>query len=226
MNRASNTQLILIEGLPGSGKSSLGQSIATLLQQHRLPATCISELDTNHPVTGKPLRQSASRPDFADRCIESWTNFATNQNSESITVLEGCFFQNTVRFLIEHEHPDSHLQRYFNSSEAVLAELAPLHIYLSHPNKRDYLRTHLARRKGRETVARIARYTESTPWAVRRSFEGTDALLALYSAYGARCDQLIAGSVYPTLFLDPIQHSQPAVLQRAKRWLLEAEPID
>ena len=197
-----------------------------MLRQQGLLATCISELDSGHPVTGKALRQSASQPGFADRCIKSWSNFAANQNVGAVTILEGCFFQSTVRFLMEYEHSDADLRRYFDTSEAVLPKLAPLHIYLSHSDKVGYLRTHLARRKGRDTVAKIARYTESTPWACRRGLEGMDALLALYSAYGTRCDQLISRSVFPSLVLDPLYYDQRAVSGRVKNWLLEEQPLD
>ena len=103
--------------------------------------------------------RTASVCGYADRCIARWEAFskgAQKLDPAGTIVLEGCLFQSTVRFLVEYERCKTEIDRYLPAVEACLAPLKPQLIYLTQTDTADYLETELVRRKGFETVSRIA----------------------------------------------------------------------
>jgi len=216
------SELILIEGLPGSGKSSLAEWLCDHINAQGTPATWIPELERDHPVIDRSTMRTASAPGYADRCIARWAEFshATQRLEPPRTViLDACLFQSTVRFLVEYESGADEIDRYLPTVEAYLAPLRPIVVYLTQIDAIEYLETELVRRKGFETVSRIASYSESTPFSKTRGLEGFAALKSLYTYYRVVCDSIVRNSKLPLLELDTMRLSEADVRERTSQWL-------
>jgi shikimate kinase len=70
-----DTKLILVEGLPGSGKSSFGQFVGLQLSRNNHNAQWFIECELNHPVQFE-YEASFSDDDFSD-LIEKHKPFST-----------------------------------------------------------------------------------------------------------------------------------------------------
>ncbi len=219
------TRLILIEGLPGSGKTSLAEWLCARLRVEGSHAVWIPELQRDHPAIDRPTMRTARQRGYAERCIARWEAFSTRaQVSEApeVFILEGCFFQSTVRFLIEYERSDDEIDSYLPAVERCLAPLSPCLVYLTQPDAVLYLQQELIRRKGEEIVSRIAAYSSTTPYAVTRSLQGMSALVSLYAAYRGTCDRLVRRSRMPVLEMDAVRCSEAAVRDQVAPWVSAA----
>ena len=220
------TQLIFIEGLPGSGKSSLAEWLCQHINAQGTPSTWIPELERGHPVIDKATMRTASASGYGDRCIARWAAFSDavqRLESSSIIILDACLFQSTVRFLVEYERDADEVDRYLPAVEGCLAPISTRIIYLTQTDATEYLETELVRRKGFETVSRIASYSESTPYAVSRGLEGFAALKSLYAEYRIVCDSMIRNSKLPVLALDVMRLSESEVRQQVSSQLFGAD---
>ncbi len=216
--------LILIEGLPGSGKSSLSEWLCEHLNRQGMTSTWIPELERDHPVIDRPTMRTASAPGYVDRCIARWQAFSNRVqrlDPPSSLILDACLFQSSVRFLVEYERGAEEIDRYLPAVEDCLTPLDPHVIYLTQSDAADYLETELVRRKGFETVSRIASYSEGTPYSVARGLQGFAALKALYTAYRRVCDAMIRSSRLPVLELDATRQSESEVRQQVSLWLVD-----
>ena len=219
------TRLILIEGLPGSGKTSLAEWLCARLRAAGSDAVCIPELQRDHPVIDRPTMRTARHRGYAERCIARWEAFASlvqARESPDVFILEGCFFQSTIRFLVEYEQPKDEIDTYLPAVERWLAPLSPHLVYLTQPDAVLYLQRELICRKGEEIVSKIAAYSSTTPYAVTRGLQGLSALVSLYASYRETCDGLVRRSRMPVLELDAVRCSEAAVRDQVAPWVAAA----
>jgi hypothetical protein len=183
------------------------------------------ELPRERSVLDGPIMATARSAGYVDRCVARWRDFVGDAvTDESVRVVEGCFFQSAVRFLLEHRHPDGEPERYMVESEQALAPLAPRLVYLVQRDAGRYLREQVIERKGANTISRIATYTGTTAWARRRGVEGMDALVEFYQHYRLVCDGLLRGSCMPRLVEDTSDGDWSTLHTHLGAWLDETWP--
>jgi len=222
-SHASIPRLILIEGLPGLGKTSLAECLCSHLLEQGIMCAWEREEANDHPVINSSIRRRAGHPGYGQLCARQWIDYAASIEAEpgfSVHILEGCFLQSTVRFLVEQERPFDETLSYLNTSEAHLARIGTRLIYLTQPEPGEYLREQLSTRKGADVVEKIARYTAATPFARSRGLLGMAALISLYSEYRNCCDTLLRFSQMPRLEIDAVGHDAEAVQDFASAWLV------
>ena len=225
LSRAVQPRLILVEGIPGSGKSSTAEWICRELTARGLKVRYHPELPRERSVLDGPIMATARSAGYVDRCVARWRDFVGDAiTDESVRVVEGCFFQSAVRFLLEHRHPDGEPERYMVESEQVLAPLAPRFVYLVQRDAGRYLREQVIERKGANTISRIATYTGTTAWARQRGVEGMDALVEFYQHYRHVCDGLVRGSCMPRLVEDTSDGDWSTLHTHLGAWLDETWP--
>lgn len=218
-------RLILIEGLPGSGKTSLAEGLCASLDAAGTRASWVPELQPDHPVIDRATMRTARAPGYAGRCIRRWEGFSRAVRclpSRDVLILEGCLFQGTVRFLVEHERSSREIAGTLPAVEACLAPLHPRLVYLTQTDTEAHLERELVRRKGAETVSRIAAYSETTPYATSRGLRGSPALTSLYVSYREVCDGLVRRTRMPVLELDAVRLGEAEVRDRAYAWVSAA----
>lgn len=216
------TRLILIEGIPGSGKTTTAEWIYQRLCRQGFDAELCTELRPDHPVIDRALMRTSRVPGYGDRCVDRWREFAAkamNSPSPAVHILEGCLFQSTVRFLLEHDHPEPERERYFSATEAALEKLQPRTVYLYQPDARTFMQEQHAARKGDGVIAKIAAYTETTAIAKRHDWRGISGMIEFYLHYRDVCDDLIAGSRFDVLRLDTSGENWDAVRSDLANWL-------
>jgi hypothetical protein len=122
-----NTKLILIEGLPGAGKSTTTQRIGITLEADGFACHWFREADEPHPIPcldfaikGLPLKM-----------MPLWTNFVNRAIQESkITILESRLWQNTALFMYMSECSVEEIIKYLREVSSMLKPLSPVLIYL------------------------------------------------------------------------------------------------
>lgn len=218
-------RVVLIEGLPGSGKTSLAEWLCKRAEAQGISAACVPELQPDHPVIDRPTMRTARSFGFAERCIERWQAFSKNVQaipSPELFVIEGCLFQSAVRFMIEYQHSAEEIEAYLPAVERCLAPLGACLVYLVQTDATAYLQGEIVRRKGEKIVSKIATYSETTPFAVAQGLEARSALVSLYASYRQVCDQLVARSGLPVLQIDAVRLSEKEVRAQVDPWVASA----
>lgn len=146
-----NTKLILIEGLPGAGKSTSTVHIGKILQQHNVDCRFFREADNPHPIDCVDFEIKG----LAERMVPLWAKFVNDAiQGSTVTIIESRLWQNTALFMYMSEVDVEEILNFHQRVWKVLAPLSPALLYLDQDN------TDIALRRMRAT--RGEKYMEDT----------------------------------------------------------------
>jgi hypothetical protein len=188
--------LWLIEGLPGSGKTTTARSLCeAALSQGRLSRWWLEE-SKDHPVLPAALRKTAAEPGFDDRCIAAFQDFVACETG--VSILEGSAFQNTVRFMFANGAARAEIDTYVDRWSAVLPPTTRL-LFLHTPEPARHYGGFIAPLRGQAWMDRLVAYVERTPAAQACGWSGFDGFIAFWATYQDLCRTLVARLPFPTL---------------------------
>lgn len=183
------TKLILIEGLPGAGKSVTAQQIVRQLHLHNINAIWFGEQQAVHPTN---VDDASDIERFIQGTIERWESFVhEDQSHEHVTVLEGSLFQSFIRILFHHNVDPARIVAYGQQLETIIAPLHPVLVYLCQTNTANAVQRICDQRGPRWTSGYIATIT-SKPYASRHGLIGIDGVVQYWEAYRTLTDELYA----------------------------------
>ena len=184
------TRLVMLEGLPGSGKTSAARHLCRSLRSKGIAARWLHELAPDHPAIPRSVFRLASRDDYGQLCLDRWDAFVAGCAPGEVVILEGCVLQSTVRFLFAKREDESLLCDYWEGFEKRIAPLSPRLVYLYQDDPAEFMRSRTLVRRGAEWVEKLAHYAAGTPLGRARGWEGEDGLVAFWMEYRAACDDL------------------------------------
>lgn len=129
------TRLIIIDGMPGSGKSTAGRMISERLNDLRIPNKFYHELDDNHPlrIYDKEFTSFANLDEaewFTAKVEQIFTDFVNDRSvKDEITIMESYVFQNTIGFAFNMQMDEQKLLDLSKKIQAILSRLDPVLIY-------------------------------------------------------------------------------------------------
>jgi thymidylate kinase len=137
------TQLILIEGFPGSGKTTTTRSLGETLRQRGVACRWFLEEDQPHPIDCTDFATHG----LADQMIPLWTRFAEQALQEPvITLIESRLWQNTALFMYMSNCTVDEIVDLNIQQAQALAPLSPVLIYLDQPDTDAAMRRLVANR--------------------------------------------------------------------------------
>jgi hypothetical protein len=216
-----STRLILVEGLPGSGKSTTGQRLLLHLRRLGANATWWAEEDPDHPLY--PFHDQVSLRALLDdlaaghhqRVIETavgkWRDFAEQlAGADGVTILDACLFGYLTWTLYPHfDVPVETVRAYLDRVVARLERLEPRLIYF---HQRD-LAAALGRiraMRGPEVAASYVERATGSPFGRRRGLAGFDGFVAYWRTWRDLADAALARLPFPTLAIESSAGDWPA----------------
>ncbi len=128
------TNLIIVEGLPGSGKSTTAAIIAEELRKKGEKVICVDEGADPHPADFADY----DFPDFETerrRILEKWQSFVNKACTDTIYVFNCIFLQNPMCETMMRFGMDEKASRHYISEIAdIIRPLNPVIIYIDRPN--------------------------------------------------------------------------------------------
>jgi energy-coupling factor transporter ATP-binding protein EcfA2 len=130
------TQLVLIEGAPGSGKSTTAQKLAGEVSNAGKPCQCFLEWSTDNPIAigddlhlGQVIASSITREGTV---LQQWQQFIQARQTEKlVTIMESRFWQTSVMLMYAAGHPIESILESNGHVIETINELKPVLIYFA-----------------------------------------------------------------------------------------------
>lgn len=188
--------LILIEGLPGSGKSTMAEMLCKATQANGIRSSWYLEESKDHPVHPVDIKHDKYNKNYPDLCLSQWAKFVSeNKDSDQLFILEGSLFQSTVRFMLEGKNQEL-ISDYYSECQSILSSINPKLIYLRPTNAEthvDWVMEH----RGEEWSSKVAKYLEKSPYCYENQWQGKACMASFWSNYAHLCDLLIEQTSMP-----------------------------
>lgn len=198
--RPAVPRLILVEGLPGCGKSTTAQFLAMRLVRAGVPARWHYEEERPHPVAG-PYSGDSWRGYFEDR-FGRWARFAAEvRASAEVRILESVLLQSPILTALQGNVAGDVILLFLRRLQEMLAPVAPWLVYLHHPRPEEAWRN-IAARRGRGWERHHTEGLEQTPFAATRDKIGVALRLAYWRAHGDLVERAVAASPLRTTVVD------------------------
>lgn len=128
------TNLIIVEGLPGSGKSTTTAMIAEELAKKGNQVICVDEGVQDHPA-------DYANYDFQnfeierEKILEKWRAFVESANKENLYVFNCVFLQNPMcETMMRFDMTEEESQKYIMEIAKIIKPLNPIIVYIDQPN--------------------------------------------------------------------------------------------
>lgn len=190
-------RLVIIEGIMGSGKSTMMRFVAKRLQDSGRPALPIHERADPHPVRATDELEHWFEPwkdatpnHLADLALAKWSAFVeATQRESQVPVMDGQLFHGDLTHLLLMEANSALILDYMRKLAGVIAPLNPFVLYLWQEDVEKAVRA-VCTERGSEWIAYQVNWKLAAPYCVRRGFSGLEGLISLYGDYRRITDDL------------------------------------
>ena len=211
------TKLILIDGLPGSGKTTTASWLASRLRSAGMTVNLFLENHAPHPLNvGGSLHPSAytmgdqffqryTPESYIDEGLRRRSDFVdAAARSEAIGIFDSYPFQSDIRVLMQLDATTEQIHDYAEQVETIIAPLRAVLIYFNH---RDLAHAFenvpaLSAQRGKEWMEYVVKVITQCPYATARKLEGFIGALAMLGAYKELTDSLLDRSAMPRVMLE------------------------
>lgn len=194
------TRLILVEGIPGSGKSTTAKYLHDQLQNTATECLHFDEFSPRHPIMMSleyQLPEHISSPSLRAQTLANWMAFADSlQPGETpIHIIDSRLWQNTALFSYLGGESLETVMRDNNRIVTRINDWQPSLIYLAQDSVDTLVPDILANRNpvwGTHMISIV----ERTHWATERGLRGVQACAVLMSEWISLLEQLYSAFPY------------------------------
>lgn len=212
MQGNANVALILIEGLPGAGKSTLAHFLMRHLTTLGIANRWWYEEEIWHPLyifhDAASLQQvlddlaAGKHRQVIAAALVKWRQFSQAlQASDAVVILDSCLFGYLTWTLFPYDVPRTDIDAYLTEVERIIHVNHPRLIYLYQDDVTTALRKICARRGG-DTEDRLIRNAPESAYGKRCGLQGFDGMASLWREYRAVTDDAFARIAVPKLAIE------------------------
>lgn len=207
-----DSRLIVIDGLPGSGKSTTAEWLTHQLHQNGVDAYWLKETHTSHPLWWYDFWNGIDYlvPDFdnipielfIETSIKKWMDFAAlAKTSDKLYVAESVFFQNAVAMFFMGGAPSALLMEYAREVQKITSGLNPTLIYFYQNDIAGALRR-ICNLRGKEFEEELFSNMERCPCLKQRGLRGFEGVTTLWQEIRKLTDVLFDEYAFPKLGIE------------------------
>ena len=216
-----NRQLVFVEGIPGSGKTTTAIWLADQLRARGLPATAYREMHEPHPLhafwtwgdgyrEGEVVTEPYAPAKFTDRLNEKAAAFVQRLIAQGESaVVEAYPFQLPVRNHLKMGASRADIERFFSRFQAVVSPAKPLLVFLeAHDMARTFQEA--IRQRGADFEQLFIGSITRSPFGRRRQLRGFDGALCFYRECYALVEDLLRVWPFRVCRVNPTLSGWPA----------------
>ncbi len=183
-----DTKLILVEGLPGAGKTTTTGYLRELLQGRGCDCRQYLEEDDPHPIACLDFAIQG----LPEKVMPLWEKFAAGEkDNRRITVIESRLWQNTALFMYMSECDIEEIRGFSRQVHQALVPLTPVLVYLDQEDVEGSLRR-LYTLRGEEWMEREMETTAQYPWFRSRRLGGFPGWVKFFGEWRSVAEMLYA----------------------------------
>lgn len=192
-------RLIVIEGLPGTGKSTVAQRIAIDGARLGLAAQWYYEEQRGHPLHGYFDPATDGTPDrFMDAAVARWRSFARDAGP-GMQVVESHLMQGPIGTLLLHGVDPETIPPFVERLMRAADPLHPRLVFLRDADPDSALRRITTFRWGTVEDSPYVRRCDASPFAMARGIRGMSGLITFQRAWSLLADACLARCGWPVL---------------------------
>ena len=172
------TKLILIEGLPGTGKTTLTQYLGMHLALNEIPCWAVTELDPHAPIR-VPTSQALTE-ESPGIFLRAWEQLVHSRGpGATVTVIEARVFNWMALFLLLAERAERSILDASTAVERTLQPLKPVLVFLSVDDPRAAMEA-TVKVRGENWARSVAKRDTKFPWFRNRHLTGVDGWMEFW----------------------------------------------
>ena len=199
-------QILFIDGLPGSGKSTAASAVGDRLSHTRV----FGETTADHPllpVLPDPMgaafadiHESHTWESFAAAALGKLEAFLAGADGDVLYVFESHPIQSTFRVLFQLDAPQAAILEIWSDLQDRLARVQPRLVYFEESNHLQALRG-IAERRGSAWKSYLVEALGQSPWMRARGLSAADGVDRWLVEYADLSDRLASSWRFPMLRL-------------------------
>ncbi|MGB0504810.1 MAG: hypothetical protein ACPGGK_01320 [Pikeienuella sp.] len=212
------TKLVLVDGLPGIGKSTASQWISNQLNLNGYAARWHYEISSSSPLRQGVKASAVPNSGLFEHGVRTWENYVeAATDSDQLVVMDAGQFQHLILQAFVRDLPITKIEDYFQQVENITTVLNPLFIHLSTTDAASHIaQTYLHR--GPKWTDILTEWSLASSFAKNRLLTGHSGSLLFWQEYHSLCSNLFEQSGMNKLKID-IQPGHPAWLQQEEQIL-------
>ena len=204
-----NTKLILVEGIPGTGKSTIAQFIAIQLEKNGKKVKWYHECQDNHFFWNKIdscfenneyfFRTDEKREQFMKLNLDLWKNLVEEaKNNDQVYILDGYFFAQMANTLFRSNLSTTDILKFMSKVKDIINPLDPFLVYYRTDNPEKHtVKTWDNRAQWAKEV--VTKSSENIPFVISSGLKGDEAI-----GFEQKTIQDMNDFVYDNLEMDKI----------------------
>lgn len=224
-----NTKLIMIEGIPGSGKSTTAQLISHMLHRKGIGHKWWYEEEKGHPVyvyddytTMQLIIDELSNGNYRkviNMALKKWHEFvASVQMTSDIVIVDSCLFGYLTWSLFPFEVPKEEIAKYIKAVERIIQPLNPNIIYFYQTDIGAALKK-ICTRRGGDTEKNFVRAATQSPYGKSRGLNGFRGMVAYWKDYRDITDGAFQGLAHHKIAIDNSEGNWPQYNRKISEFL-------
>jgi thymidylate kinase len=194
----NETKLILIEGLPGAGKSTTCEYLGKYFLEQEVPCNWYLETDKEHPLDFSSLKLKDLSKDLAPL----WRAFVEQILRENIlAVVESRFWQNSALFMYMSEYPVEEIVETHQLVWREFVDIAPALIYLYQTDVEKAMQR-LYQERDRKIIEKDIELTSRYPWFQNRSLNDLGGWIEFFTAWQEVAEILYQDFPYQKIIIE------------------------
>jgi hypothetical protein len=199
------SKLILVEGIAGSGKSTIGQKLVAILRAHNISAHFIHEFDRTHPIRDVNCTDS---DELIEKTISHWQAFVSEYQSPHVTIFDGILSQCFIAELMLMGTDEQKILDVVHKVLRIIEALDPRIVYLYQDDVRKAIRKAYYERS-EKWQRKIDTFIADTEFGRKNQLKELPGYVSFNQVYSTLLSRIIADSDLPCITIETSQRQWP-----------------